>query len=57
MWEMVNIKMDPKMKKALQKLADRQFSSLSAVIKQAIDKYLQEQGVDWRSEPEKKPPK
>ena len=51
---MVNIKMDPKMKAALQKLADQQFSSLSSVIKQAVDKHLQEQGIDWRKEPEKK---
>jgi hypothetical protein len=36
------------MKEALQKVADKQFISMSAAVKQAIEKYLQEQGVDWR---------
>ena len=50
MWEMVNIKMDPIMKDALQKLATRQFSSLSSIVKQTLDKHLQDQGIDWRKE-------
>ena len=50
---MINIKVDPRMRDAIKKIADKQFSSLSAVIKQAIEKYLQEQGIDWRQEPEK----
>jgi hypothetical protein len=51
---MVNIKIDPRMKKALQNLADRQFVSMSALIKQAIEKHLQDHGIDWRKEsPEK----
>ena len=54
MSEMINIKVDPKMKSALQKAADKQFISMSAFIKQAIEKHLQEQGIDWRKEPEKK---
>jgi predicted HicB family RNase H-like nuclease len=57
MLEMINIKVDPKMKSAIQKAADKQFISMSAFIKQAIEKHLQEQGIDWRKEPEKKPKK
>ncbi len=51
---MVSIKIDPKMKKALEKQAEKEFSPLSTIVKKAIDKYLQEQGVNWREEPEKK---
>ena len=54
---MINIKVDPKMKSALQKAADKQFISMSAFIKQSIEKHLQEQGIDWRKEPTKKPKK
>ena len=54
MLEMINIKLDPKMKTAIQKAAERQFISMSAFIKQAIEKQLTEQGIDWRKEPEKK---
>ena len=57
MSEMINIKVDPKMKSALQKAADKQFISMSAFIKQSIEKHLQEQGIDWRKEPTKKPKK
>jgi predicted transcriptional regulator len=49
---MVNIRIDPRMKKAIERLADRQFISMSAVIKQAIEKHLQEHGIDWREESE-----
>jgi predicted transcriptional regulator len=48
---MINIKVDPKMRTAIKKLADQQFISMSAVIKQAIEKHLQEHGIDWRKEP------
>lgn len=51
---MVNVKMDARMQQAIKKLADKQFSSMSSVIKQAIEKFLQDQGIDWRKEPEKK---
>jgi predicted HicB family RNase H-like nuclease len=57
MLEMINIKIDPKMKAAIQKAAERQFISMSAFIKQAVEKQLTEQGIDWRKEPEKKPKK
>lgn len=47
---MINIKLDPRMKAAIQKIAEKQFISMSAAIKQAIEKYLKEHGVDWRKE-------
>jgi predicted transcriptional regulator len=46
----MSIKMDPRMKAALEKLAKEQFISASAIVKQAVDKHLQEQGIDWRKE-------
>ena len=42
------------MKEALEKLAKEQFVPVSSLIKQAIAKYLEAQGLDWRKEPEKK---
>jgi hypothetical protein len=54
MLEMMVIKVDPKMKAAIQKASEKQFISMSAFIKQAIEKRLQEQGVDWRNEPASK---
>lgn len=50
---MVNIKMDPKMRDALKGIAEKQFSSVSAVVKQAIEQYLQAQGINWREEKKK----
>jgi len=47
-----SIKLDPRMKKALAKLAEQQMIPITSVIKQAIDKHLQEHGIDWREEPE-----
>ena len=44
----VTIKMPPEMKKALEKLAEKEFSSVSGILKKAAEKYLLEQGVDWR---------
>ena len=49
---MINIKVDPKMRTAIRKLADQQFISMSAVIKQAVEKHLQENGINWREEQE-----
>jgi predicted transcriptional regulator len=49
-----SIKLDPNMKQALEKLAKEQFVPVTSLIKQAIAKYLEEQGIDWRKEPEKK---
>jgi predicted transcriptional regulator len=44
----VTIKMPPEMKKALQKLAEKEFSSVSGILKKAAEKYLLEQGINWR---------
>jgi hypothetical protein len=38
------------MKAALEELAKEQFISASAIVKQAVDKHLQEHGIDWRKE-------
>ena len=46
----MSIMLDPRMKQALQKIADKNFVSISAIVKQAVDKHLQEQGIDWRKE-------
>ena len=48
----VTVKMPPQMKKALGKLASKEFTSVSGILKKAAEKYLQEQGIDWRKEDE-----
>ena len=48
--KMINVKLDPKMHNALKKLADRELSNVSVVVKQAIDKHLREKGIEWREE-------
>ena len=47
---MLTVKIDPRMKAALKKVAEKQFISTSAAAKQAIEKYLEERGIDWRKE-------
>ena len=47
---MLTVKIDPRMKVALKKVADKQFISVSAAAKQAIEKYLESHGTDWRKE-------
>ena len=51
----INIRIDPRMKQAIEKVAKKEFSSLSGIIKKASQEYLEKQGVDW--EKEKVPPK
>ncbi|MBW2072502.1 MAG: ribbon-helix-helix protein, CopG family [Deltaproteobacteria bacterium] len=46
----VTVKMPPEMKKALEKLAKQEFSSVSGILKKAAEKYLLEHGIDWRKE-------
>jgi len=53
MFKMVNVKMDTRMRDALKKISEKQFSSVGAVIKQAVEKFLEDRGIDWRNEPEK----
>ena len=45
-----SIKLDPRMKKALAKLAEQQMIPATSVIKQAIEKHLKDHGIDWREE-------
>lgn len=47
---MLSIKLPLEMKEALKRVADRQFISVSAATKQAIERYLTEHGIDWREE-------
>ncbi len=49
----VSIKMVPKMKKALEKLAEKEFTSVSGILKKAAEKYLKDNGIDWREEEKK----
>lgn len=46
----VTIKMPPNMKKALEKLAEQEFSSVSGILKKAAEKYLLEHNINWREE-------
>ena len=57
MQTILTLKVDPRMKAALKKIADKQFISVSAAVKQAIERHLEGQGVDWRKEGVKKKPK
>ena len=44
----VTVKMPPDMKKALEKLAENEFSSVSGILKKSAEKYLLENEIDWR---------
>ena len=50
MFAMITIKVDPRMKKALERLAEKDFSNLSSIMKKAADEYLSKNGIDWRKE-------
>ena len=50
----VTVKMPPQMKKALEKLAGKEFTSVSGLLKKSAEKYLQEHGIEWRDIPEEK---
>ena len=49
----VTVKMPPEMKKALEKLAEKEFSSVSGILKKAAEKYLLENGINWREKEQK----
>ena len=51
---MLSIKIDPKMKKALEELAEEEFSPVSTIVRKAIDKYLRENGKNWRDKKKSK---
>ena len=44
----VSVKMPLRMKQALARLAEKEFTSVSGILKKAAERYLQEQGIDWR---------
>ena len=46
----VTIKMPPEMNKALEKIAEKEFSSVTGILKKAAEMYLLDQGIDWREE-------
>jgi len=46
----VSVKTPPKMVKAIKKQADREFTSMSGIIKKAVEEYLLKNGIDWRKE-------
>lgn len=49
--EMVSLRLESRMKEGVDMLAKKQFSSATAVIKQAIDTYLLQHGINWRDDP------
>ena len=51
---MIALKMDPRMKKALQKVADKQLLTMSTLVRQLVDKHLTEHCVEWREEKSEK---
>lgn len=48
MQKMVTIRMEAKMQKALKRLSEKEFTSVSGLLKKAAEKLLQEHGIDWR---------
>lgn len=49
---MVNIRMDLRLKRALEKLAEMGHKSVSDVIREAVIKELEKVGISWLDEPE-----
>ena len=47
---MVNVKLDPKMYKALKQLAELEFTSVSGLVKKGIDMLLKHNDINWRDE-------
>lgn len=43
----MNIKLDLRMKKAIQKLAGRQLVTMTTVIRQAVAKHLRDNSINW----------
>jgi predicted transcriptional regulator len=56
MWKVLSIKIDPKMKRALELVAEDEFTSVSSIVKKAIAKYLEKKGIDWKKEKKKSNP-
>ena len=47
---LVNIRMDSRLKKAIEKLAEQQGISFSAIMRQTMIEKLQSHGIDWQEE-------
>ena len=47
---MVNIRMDSRLKKAIEKLAENQAINFSALVRQTMIEKLSQHGIDWREE-------
>ena len=52
MLENVTVKIPSKLKKDLIKLAEREFPSVSGILKKSAELYLKENDIDWRKEDE-----
>jgi hypothetical protein len=52
----VTCKMPKGLKEALERCAESEFTSVSSILKKAAAKYLQEQGFDWKEEPDSEKP-
>lgn len=50
----LSFKVDPKLKDALLKLADKENRSLSNYVVTALMQHLENHGIDWRKEKPKK---
>ena len=46
----VSLRLDPRIKKALEKLAKEEFTSVSSLLKKGAVRILEDHGVDWRKE-------
>jgi hypothetical protein len=49
MQTVITLKLDIRLKKALQEMAAKKFMSLSGYLKAAAEKQLLADGIDWRS--------
>jgi len=51
----LSFKVDVRIKKSLEKLAEKENRSLSNYVITALMRHLEEKGIDWRKEGEEKP--
>jgi len=47
---MITLKIDPRMKQALEKVAKKEFSTVSGILKKSAQEYMEKQGIDWEKE-------
>ncbi len=53
----LSFKVDVRIKKALEKLAEKENRSLSNYVITTLIRHLEEKGIDWRKENKEKPSK